>query len=75
VTTFRLDAHAVRLGKTIIEVYDGEHFIGAIYPGDNPREFRIVSKYQLEITAGDSSQDGIFKIVATEIKISREFNR
>jgi hypothetical protein len=40
---FKIVAHSTRPGEELVEVYDGEDFVGALYPG--MRRVRFISKY------------------------------
>jgi hypothetical protein len=47
-SSFKIAFHSVT-GRRMVEVWDGAHFIAAIYPGDGS-DFKIVSKFPINTT-------------------------
>lgn len=56
-SAFRMAFHALT-GRRMIEVWDADEFIAAIYPGDGP-EFKIVSKFGFKVDADDDTPPGL----------------
>ena len=52
-TAFRMALHSIADGRRIVEVYDGGIFIAAIYPTDDARTFRIMSKHSISVIDRD----------------------
>lgn len=52
-TTFQLALHFATDARGVIEVWEGSEFIAAIYPGDEPRTLRIISKNRIAVGEPD----------------------
>jgi len=44
-TRFRIAPHGERPGEQMVEVWIGDQFVGALYPGDRDDEVKFVSKH------------------------------
>ena len=49
-TRFKICPHAERAGEEMVEVWIGDRFFGAIYPGERDGELRFVSKHLVAAT-------------------------
>lgn len=56
-TTFKLAFHMVD-GRRVVEVFDGDTFIAGLYPGDDPRSFRVISKFPITTATAADPNDG-----------------
>ena len=60
---FRVQEHTVLPGKQVVEIFDGDRFVGAIYP--HAQGIHIVSKYmeedQIEFT-GKAPRELLIKL-------------
>lgn len=51
---FVIKPHSVRSGVEMVEVFVGDQFVGAFYPGDRDDEVRFVSKHLLSATLNET---------------------
>jgi len=63
-TSFRVRAHGYLSGD-VIDVYDGEEFIAAIYSTPD-RSVRVISKHAMRVAHDDSERSAL----ATEIEFA-----
>jgi len=49
-TRFKVYPHSERPGEEMVEVWVGDQFVGALYPGERSDELRFVSKHLVSAT-------------------------
>ncbi len=54
-TSFKLAFHSLT-GRRMVEVFEGDEFIAAIYPDDGERTIKVVSKHPMHAVPEDETR-------------------
>lgn len=60
---FQIKPHGERSGVEMVEVWIGDQFVGALYPGDRDDEIRFVSKHLMTAVLFDNSFPPVVQIM------------